>query len=152
MINEIMILGIILSIVFYEITEISPGGLIVPVYFALYLKNPTKIFFTIFISIITYLLLKFLSNHAIIYGRRRFTLCIILSFLIKTLLKYFNLHILNENEIYFFNIAIVGIIIPGILAQEMDRNGIIKTLSSLIILSIFIKSLIEIFYMVGTNI
>jgi poly-gamma-glutamate biosynthesis protein pgsC len=152
MINEIMILGIILSIVFYEITEISPGGLIVPVYFALYLNNPTKIFFTIFISIITYLLLKFLSNHAIIYGRRRFTLCIILSFLIKTLLKYFNLHILNENEIYFFNIAIVGIIIPGILAQEMDRNGIIKTLSSLIILSIFIKSLIEIFYMVGTNI
>lgn len=152
MINEIMILGIILSIVFYEITEISPGGLIIPVYFALYLNNPTKIFFTIFISIITYLLLKFLSNHAIIYGRRRFTLCIILSFLIKTLLKYFNLHILNENEIYFFNIAIVGIIIPGILAQEMDRNGIIKTLSSLIILSIFIKSLIEIFYMVGTNI
>ena len=152
MINEIMILGIILSIVFYEITEISPGSLIVPVYFALYLNNPTKIFFTIFISIITYLLLKFLSNHAIIYGRRRFTLCIILSFLIKTLLKYFNLHILNENEIYFFNIAIVGIIIPGILAQEMDRNGIIKTLSSLIILSIFIKSLIEIFYMVGTNI
>lgn len=152
MINEIMILGIILSIVFYEITEISPGGLIVPVYFALYLNNLTKIFFTIFISIITYLLLKFLSNHAIIYGRRRFTLCIILSFLIKTLLKYFNLHILNENEIYFFNIAIVGIIIPGILAQEMDRNGIIKTLSSLIILSIFIKSLIEIFYMVGTNI
>lgn len=152
MINEIMILGIILSIVFYEITEISPGGLIVPVYFALYLNNPTKIFFTIFISIITYLLLKFLSNHAIIYGRRRFTLCIILSFLIKTLLKYFNLHILNENEIYFFNIAIVGIIIPGILAQEMDRNRIIKTLSSLIILSIFIKSLIEIFYMVGTNI
>ena len=152
MINEIMILGIILSIVFYEITEISPGGLIVPVYFALYLNNPTKIFFTIFISIITYLLLKFLSNHAIIYGRRRFTLCIILSFLIKTLLKYFNLHILHDNEIYLFNIAIVGIIIPGILAQEMDRNGIIKTLSSLIILSIFIKSLIEIFYMVGTNI
>ena len=67
MINEIMILGIILSIVFYEITEISPGGLIVPVYFALYFNNPTKIFFTIFISIITYLLLKFLSNHAIIY-------------------------------------------------------------------------------------
>ena len=56
------------------------------------------------------------------------------------------------SEIYFFNIAIVGIIIPGILAQEMDRNGIIKTLSSLIILSIFIKSLIQIFYMVGTNI
>ena len=152
MINEIMVLGVILSIAFYEITEISPVGLIVPAYFALYLDNPIKIILTIFISIITYLLLKVLSNYTIIYGRRRFTVCIILSFLIKTLLKYFNIYILNENEIYFFNIAIVGIIIPGILAQEVDRNGVIKTLSSLIILSIFIKSLIEIFYMVGAGI
>ena len=152
MIDEIMVLGVILSIVFYEITEISPGGLIVPAYFTLYLDNPTKIILTIFISIITYLLLKVLSNYTIIYGRRRFTVCIILSFLIKTLLKYFNIYILNENEIYFFNIAIVGIIIPGILAQEVDRNGVIKTLSSLIILSVFIKSLIEIFFMVGANV
>ena len=52
MINEIMVLGVILSIVFYEITEISPGGLIVPAYFALYLDNPTKIILTIFIIII----------------------------------------------------------------------------------------------------
>lgn len=152
MINEIMILGVILSIAFYEITEISPGGLIVPAYFALYLDNTTKIILTVFISIITYLLLKILSNYTIIYGRRRFTICIILSFLIKTLLKYFNIFILNENEIYFLNVAIVGIIISGILAQEMDRNGIIKTLSSLFILSIFIKSLIEIFYMAGASI
>lgn len=152
MINEIMILGVILSIVFYEITEISPGGLIVPAYFALYLDNTTKIILTVFISIITYLLLKILSNYTITYGRRRFTICIILSFLIKTLLKYFNIFILNENEIYFLNVAIVGIIISGILAQEMDRNGIIKTLSSLFILSIFIKSLIEIFYMAGASI
>ncbi|MCY7008833.1 poly-gamma-glutamate biosynthesis protein PgsC [Fusobacterium simiae] len=146
MINEIMVLGVILSIAFYEITEISPGGLIVPAYFALYLDNPTKIILTIFISLLTFILLKILSNYAIIYGRRRFTVCIILSFLIKTLLKYLNIYILNENEIYFLNIAIVGIIIPGILAQEMDKNGAIRTLSSLFILSIFMKSLIEIFY------
>ena len=152
MINEIMVLGVILSIAFYEITEISPGGLIVPAYFALYLDNPTKIILTVFISVMTYLLLKILSNYTVIYGRRRFTVCIILSFLIKTSLKYFNIYILNENEIYFFNIAIVGIIISGILAQEIDRNGVIKTLSSLIILSVFLKSLIEIFYMVGANV
>ena len=53
MINEIMVLGVILSIAFYEITEISPGGLIVPAYFALYLDNPTKIILTVFISVIT---------------------------------------------------------------------------------------------------
>ena len=34
MANDIIIFGIILSIIFYEITEISPGGLIVPAYIA----------------------------------------------------------------------------------------------------------------------
>lgn len=34
--NNIIILGIIISIIFYEITEISPGGMIVPGYIALF--------------------------------------------------------------------------------------------------------------------
>ena len=39
MANDIIIFGIILSIIFYEITEISPGGLIVPAYIAFYINT-----------------------------------------------------------------------------------------------------------------
>ena len=72
MIQNILTLGVIISIVFYEITEISPGGLIVPAYFALYLDDPLKLSVTAGISLLTLLLLKLLSRYTILYGRRRF--------------------------------------------------------------------------------
>ena len=149
MVNEVIILGIILSIIFYEITEISPGGLIVPAYIAFYLDNPQRVVITILAGILTFLIVKFISNHAIVYGRRKFALCIMTSFIIRVVLKYFNIYIVNEYELFILGGSIIGVIIPGIIAQEIDRHGMIRTISSLLILSIFIKSIIELFYSTG---
>ena len=80
MANDIIIFGIILSIIFYEITEISPGGLIVPAYIAFYINDPQRISITIVAGILTFLVVKLISNHTIIYGRRKFALCIMISF------------------------------------------------------------------------
>lgn len=149
MVNEVIILGIILSIIFYEITEISPGGLIVPAYIAFYLDNPQRVIITILAGILTFLIVKFISNHAIIYGRRKFALCIMISFIIRVVLKYFNIYIVNEYGLFILGGSIIGVIIPGIIAQEIERHGAIRTISSLLILSIFIKSIIELFYSIG---
>ena len=149
MVNEVIILEIILSIIFYEITEISPGGLIVPAYIAFYLDNPQRVVITILAGILTFLIVKFISNHAIVYGRRKFALYIMISFIIRVVLKYFNIYIVNEYELFILGGSIIGVIIPGIIAQEIDRHGMIRTISSLLILSIFIKSIIELFYSTG---
>ncbi|MCB8564989.1 poly-gamma-glutamate biosynthesis protein PgsC [Fusobacterium ulcerans] len=149
MANDIIIFGIILSIIFYEITEISPGGLIVPAYIAFYINTPQRIIITIIAGILTFLIVKFISNHTIIYGRRKFALCIMISFMIRLILKYFNIYIVNEYEIYILGGSVIGVIIPGIMAQEMDRHGIIRTVSSLMILSIFIKAVVEVIYKAG---
>jgi len=149
MANDIIIFGIILSIIFYEITEISPGGLIVPAYIAFYINTPQRIIITIIAGILTFLIVKFISNHTIIYGRRKFALCIMISFMVRLILKYFNIYIVNEYEIYILGGSVIGVIIPGIMAQEMDRHGIIRTVSSLMILSIFIKAVVEVIYKAG---
>ncbi|AVQ28414.1 MULTISPECIES: poly-gamma-glutamate biosynthesis protein PgsC [Fusobacterium] len=149
MANDIIIFGIILSIIFYEITEISPGGLIVPAYIAFYINTPQRIIITIIAGILTFLIVKFISNHTIIYGRRKFALCIMISFMIRLILKYFNIYIVNEYEIYILGGSVIGVIIPGIMAQEMDRHGIVRTVSSLMILSIFIKAVVEVIYKAG---
>ena len=143
MIHEILTLGVIVSIAFYELTEISPGGLIVPAYFALYLDAPLKLIRTVFISLLTVAVLKILSRSTILYGRRRFAVCIMLSFLIKMILQYGNVHLLHVHELYFLNVHSIGTIIPGILAQEVDRNGAVRTLAALIIVAIVIKALYE---------
>lgn len=149
MANDIIIFGIILSIIFYEITEISPGGLIVPAYVAFYINDPQRIAITIIAGILTFLIVKFISDHTIIYGRRKFVMCIMISFVIRLLVKYFNIYIVNEYEVYILGGSIIGVIIPGIIAQEIDRHGVIRTVSSLMILSIFIKAVVEVIYKAG---
>lgn len=117
-------------------TEISPGGVIVPGYIALFLDQPMKIILTIFLSIITLYTVNFLSEYTILYGKRKFALMIIVSFTLKYAFK--------ESGDYLFLSSIIttstiGYIIPGIIAQEMDRQGIIKTLSSMMVVAFIIK-------------
>lgn len=130
--NNIVILGILLSIIYYELTEISPGGIIVPGYIALFMNQPLRILSTICISIMTLLIINFISNYAIIYGRRKFALMIIISYIVRVFIQ----HTVSQFallEILFT--APIGYIIPGIIAQDISRQGFIKTISSLFIVS-----------------
>ncbi|WP_027623943.1 poly-gamma-glutamate biosynthesis protein PgsC [Clostridium lundense] len=133
--NNIIILGIIISIIFYEITEISPGGMIVPGYIALFLDQPLRIVLTIFLSMATLYLVNFLSEYTIIYGKRKFSLMVIVSFMLKFLFK-------ESTEVLSISIittSAIGYIVPGITAQDMDRQGILKTVSSMLLVACIIK-------------
>jgi len=141
---EIIILGVIITTFFYEFTGISPGGIVVPSYFALYLNNPQRITYTIFLGVASALIVKFLSNHIILYGRRKFTMCIVVSFLLGIIIKYININLFMRNNIYIIDDKTIGIIISGILANEMEKNGILKIIPPLFIVAIFISSLSQI--------
>ncbi|WP_300360564.1 poly-gamma-glutamate biosynthesis protein PgsC [Fusobacterium sp.] len=146
--NEIIILGIVITIIFYEITEISSGGLIVPAYLALYLENSQKVIITLIAAIIVYLIVRIISDRTILYGRRKFAVYIIVGFLVRLFFRKINLY-LEEYQIEFLSGNIIGIMITAILARDIERNGMIKSLSLLMIVSIFIKSIIEIIYEIG---
>lgn len=148
MVNEIIILGIIISIIFYEITEISPGGLIVPAYLAFYMDNPKRVIVTILSGIVTYFIVKVISDRTILYGRRKFTVYVLIGFLMREVLKYFNIF-LEGYDIFILGGNIIGVIIPAIMARDIERNGMTKSIFSLLMLSTFIKAVVEIVYEVG---
>lgn len=146
--SDIIVLGIILSILFYEFTEISPGGLITPAYISFYINTPNKIVLTFITSILTYFIVFWLSNKIIIYGRRKFTLYILVTFLVKEFISLLS-PITYEYNLVLFSGTVIGILIPALIARDIERNGSIKTFSSLIIVSIFIKALAELYYEIG---
>lgn len=131
MLDSIVILGIIVSIIYYEITEISPGGIIVPGYMVLFLNQPIRIVITLMLSITTLYIVKLLSNYTILYGKRKFALMIIISFIIGSGMDVLRLPVSAS--------LIIGCLVPGIIAQNMDRQGILKTFSSLSIVTITLK-------------
>lgn len=136
--NEtIIITGVLLSILFYEVSEMSPGGLIVPGYFALFSNDYKKIIMTVLIAIFVLIIVRVLEKYLIIYGRRRFAVYIIITFLLKRFIGELNFDILIGGEV-------IGLLIPAILAQDLDRNGLKKTIPALLILTGVIKSIIMI--------
>lgn len=148
MLNTILIIGIISSLLFYELTEISPGGIIAPVYLAIYIDNPQKIIFTILLAVATYLLVSLLSNIMIIYGRRKFAVYILTSLIIKILFERLGITLLASYDI-FISASAIGVIIPAIIARDIEKQGYLKTISSIIILSIFIRASADLISKVG---
>jgi len=135
-------LGIALGFIFFELTGLTAGGIIVPGYIALYADNPLAILVTIFASLMAFLLVKFLSGYMIIFGRRRFLLMILTGFLIRILLDYLRFSYVEQT----FDLQVIGYIIPGLIANEFARQGILKTIMAMTIVSIVVYLLLQIIF------
>lgn len=131
-INTVIILGVILSLLFTEITGVLPAGLVVPGYLALLIKLPQAIFLTFFIGTLTYLIVYFgVSKVTMLYGKRKFVamvaIAIVLQFIMYTILPFDYSNISG--------LAAVGIVVPGLLANTIQRQGLATTFLSTGLLS-----------------
>ena len=124
MYDKWVLIGVLVSFGFGELTGISPGGVIVPVYLALNLHDPRRIAATLLVSLLTLGLIRLLERWLILYGRRKFVLAVCLSMLLAALLRA-----IPGARLY---VDVIGCLIPGILAREMDRQGVGKTLLALV--------------------
>src|SRR5260370_31401127 len=73
-------IGIVVSMIFYERELLSPGGVVVPGYTALFLiTNPIIVVYTLLIALLTGLIIKKASRISILFGRRRFAVTMLLA-------------------------------------------------------------------------
>ena len=138
-------MGMVISLFLTETVGVMAGGIIVPGYFAIHLHDPLMVITTFAISFITYSIVIILSKFMLIYGRRRLILCLLLGFLFGYLLRLilditgFQIMI-NDKGI---ELKYIGYIIPGLIASWMDRQGIIRTVSVILI----VASIVNLFMM-----
>ena len=136
--NELAVLALLISLLFTELTNLLPGGIIVPFYCALYLDDPVKIVATVVSALIAMVVVKFLSRFMILYGRRKFALYLIIGILEKILFTY----LYFGNSYLFYNLSMtIGYLVPGILARDMEKQGVVKTLGALTIVVLIIRLL-----------
>ncbi len=127
----VIILGVVLSLLFTEITGILPAGLIVPGYLVLLVETPQAILLTFLIGILTYFIVAFgVSKITILYGKRKFVAMIAVAVVLQLIL-YATLPL---DYHYISGLAAVGLIVPGLLANTIQRQGIAITLLSTVLL------------------
>ena len=125
-------IGMVISLLVTETLGVTAGGIIVPGYIAMYmtLEEYMMIVVTFGISIITFLIIKILSHFILIYGKRRLVLALLLGFLLGYLTRLDNKLLSDLTNMDFM---VIGNIIPGLIANWMDRQGVLRTICTVLI-------------------
>ena len=123
-------IGMVLSLFLTETLGVTAGGIIVPGYIAMNLENPERLLITFGVSIITFLIIKLLGNFIMVYGKRRLVLALLIGFLLGYLSRSENIITAGLGTTDYM---VIGNIIPGLIANWMDRQGVLRTISTVLI-------------------
>ncbi len=125
---EITFLGLLVSLLFIGLTGLYPGGIIVPSYLVLFINQPARIAGTLIAAWLTLLCFKLISQYLIIFGRRRFVFMILVGG-IWTFLWLQIFPVILPASVEF---RVIGWVIPGLIANHFERQGVVVTTASLV--------------------
>ncbi|MGN1163796.1 MAG: poly-gamma-glutamate biosynthesis protein PgsC [Candidatus Ornithospirochaeta sp.] len=137
MLYSTVALSVIMSFLTTELTGLLTGGMISAGYLAYWFGEPMRIVSTILMSILIALILRLSRQFLILYGRRRFMMAILLSI--------FGVYLVEKSYFFVssfsFDMRIIGYIIPGLIASDMEKQGIVRTTLALSAVTIVVKLL-----------
>ena len=129
---EVPFIGLLVSLLFIGFTGVYPGGIIVPSYLVLFLHEPERIAGTIIAAFLTLAVYRLSCRWLILFGRRRFVFLILIGgFWALLWLQLFP---------YLFpaslEFRVIGWVIPGLIANHLDRQGAVITTASLVTITV----------------
>ena len=128
MIYETLLIGIIVAIIYTEILETYPGGIIVPAYVALHLDDPLRVVITVSIAFLSLIVYQLLCRYFILFGKRRFVTLLLIGVLLSQILTLLSASVsMTSNKL-----LVVGWLIPGLLANNLEKQRWLPTLASLV--------------------
>jgi len=139
-------IGLAVSLLFSEMFGLAAGGMVVPGYIALYLNRPIDVMLTLAAALLAYFIVHLMSTFLILYGKRRTVLMIIMGYLVRALIEQIPFYAsdplfelsqrLSSTPSEF---AVIGFVIPGLIAIWMDRQGVIETLAALVTSAVAVR-------------
>lgn len=119
MYSEIVIVGILIAVIYSEISGYSTGGLVAPVYLALNVKDPWRIAFSLLIVLAVWGADQLIGKFLILYGKRLFAVNVVLTFVLSWLV--------GAIGVFPFGIRVIGYIVPALIVRDLERQGFVKT-------------------------
>jgi len=131
---ELPFLGLLLSLAFIALTGIYPGGIIVPSYLVLFLGQPQRIVGTLGAALLTWIVYCIASRWLILFGRRRFSFFVLVggvwAFAWQAIFPS-----LFPASVEF---AVIGWVVPGLIANHFERQGVLVTTSALALVTVLL--------------
>ncbi len=138
---EIAFIGLLVSLLFTAVTGFYPGGIIVPSYLVLFMNQPARIAGTLIAALLSLLTYRLASHFLILFGRRRFVFLILVGGIWALLWR----QLLPSIFPLSLEFRVIGWVIPGLIANHFERQGVVVTTASLVTVTVFIYFLGRIF-------
>lgn len=131
---ELPFLGLLVSLAVIVSTGVYPGGIIVPSYLVLFIHDPQRIVGTLMAALLALGAYNLASRRLILFGRRRFVFLILVGALWAVLWRTL-LPAVFPLSVEF---TVIGWVIPGLIANHFERQGVLVTLGSLLMATVAI--------------
>ena len=140
-----IILGIVISLIFTELTGISAGGIVVPAYLALTVNQPSILISTLSIGIMAYVVVEFgLSRIMMLYGKRKFVALILTALIFRIIINIALRGVFDDLDA----LTSVGVVTAALIASTISKQGIKYTLVGAVSVTAIVYVLVELIAMV----
>jgi poly-gamma-glutamate biosynthesis protein PgsC/CapC len=129
-------IGLVMSLIFSETLGLAAGGMVVPGYLALMIHEPFRIIGTIACALLTLGTLKILSRYILIYGRRRIVIAVLVGFCFGSVSRDL---LLARSAVASVDLRAIGFVIPGLIANWMEQQGIVQTLCVMVTTTVLVR-------------
>ncbi len=130
--------GMLLGMLYYHRTGWACGGIITPGVIAMYMGDPLKVAVSFAAGLTTWIILELFVRFFSIYGRQRLTAAM----LIALAIRYPLISIWGETSLW------LGWIVPGLIGADIQRQGLVTTLSAIVTLSVATAMIIHLLQLV----
>lgn len=137
-VEQAVAIGLVIGLILGELFGVTPG-MVVPGYVGLQVGSPERVAGTIGVALLVVLLVRTLGRFTLLHGRRRFLMMVIVGFTLGIAFQQFLQTDIAGSHPEF---RVVGVIVPGILAHWMDKQGLIVTSASLVVAAILVRLLL----------
>ncbi|MBT4399350.1 MAG: poly-gamma-glutamate biosynthesis protein PgsC [Bacteroidetes bacterium] len=141
---ELFFIGLAITLVFISLTGYYPGGIIVPAYLVLFVDQPLRLIGTLVIAFMAWGLYRLASRYLILFGKRRFVFLILSGAIGAFVLSY----ILPQFFPGSVELKVIGWVIPGLMASQLEKQGPLITLSALAIVLTILFFIGKLFYLI----
>jgi gamma-polyglutamate biosynthesis protein CapC len=129
---ETVFIGVVVALLFTELAGIYPGGIIVPAFLSLTLDQPGRALLTVVIASLSVLIFRAASRYFILFGRRRFVVMVLLGGLGAQACWLVAPHLFPAAA----PVRALGLVIPGLLANNLERQKFLPTLAALVTVAV----------------
>lgn len=123
-VRMVLALGLMISILAYERWRLTGGAAVVAGYLALFVDRPLYMVTTLVLAVGTYYVVqRVIAPRVFLYGRRRLVVMVLTGMALQVitgLAVYFT----NQQAPWLVGLYGIGFVLPGLIAQDIERQGI----------------------------